>query len=226
MAVEVDFLCRSACLSLGCWMSDQRPANFAHQTAWTRLEMEPRCALGKADSVLERICCLCRSMQQLSFIRFHACCPTTPAVVQFSHPANSHTPLRFSHAARCIWGLGYSGHGLSELTEPVHLESIDRSCLPGGSWRVFWRNFVNCMPGRLCQVTEENCSVSTVANTTDHVVQTWNLAEGAYCVLFVTALYLCMHAAQIRSSWDNTVSGVTEIVVSVLSTRTRKSHAK
>ncbi len=63
----------------------------------------------------------------------------------------------------------------------------------------FLAHSVNCMPGRLCQVAEENRSVSEVANTTDHVFQTCNLAEGAYCVLFVTALYLCMHAAQIRS---------------------------
>lgn len=81
------------------------------------------------------------------------------------------------------------------------------------------------MPGRLCQIVEENRSLSEVANNTDHVIQTCNLVEGACCVLLMTALYLCMHAAQIRSSCDNTVSGVIEVVVSTLSSTTRKAHA-
>ncbi len=90
---EVELSSRTACPSLGCRMSGQRPANFAHQIAWTQLEMEPECSLGKADLVLERICCLCRNV--------HAAAKEHSLPCMLSHCTSSYkgcSPGKLPHA--------------------------------------------------------------------------------------------------------------------------------
>jgi hypothetical protein len=75
------------------------------------------------------------------------------------------------------------------------------------------------------QFAEGNCSASQFANTTDHSDQTCNLVEGAYSMLFVTALHLCLQTHTDQKFLDDTVSGLRKVVQSICSSRTCKAHA-